>query len=200
MRNSMLLTPSSPVPSLPLGVMKRLMAVVAVGLLGSGSAVADASDRLPLAVGNSWTYSHDYYDIDNYEAESQWTNYTEPYRFTLSVLRTEVFDGHTYFVISDIPEYWPPVPSYFIAGKKLRWAGDQLIERTADGEQSLFRFSGGVSGTSGSSEGATYAVATQEGFTQATRWGGIFHFLLADGAGGRATLSFMVPLVILITR
>ncbi len=49
MRNSMLLTPSSLFLARPLGVMRRLMAVV-VGLLGSGSAVADASDWLPLAV------------------------------------------------------------------------------------------------------------------------------------------------------
>ena len=66
MRNSMLLTPSSPVLSRPLGSVKHLLAAVLIGLLGSGSAVADASDWLPLAVGNSWTYSHrySYHNVD----------------------------------------------------------------------------------------------------------------------------------------
>ena len=103
-------------------VMQRLLAVVAVVLLGSGSAVADTSDWLPLAVGNSWTYTHKYYDYENFDVYTRWTNYDLPQRsvwFTLSVLRTEVIDGHTYFVISDMPESWPPVPSQFIAGKKL---------------------------------------------------------------------------------
>ena len=122
--------------------MQHLIAAVLVGLLGRESAIADASDWLPLAVGNSWTYSHDYYDYDNYDVYTRWPNYTD-LLFTLSVLRTEDIDGQTYFVISDMPEFWPPVPSQFIAGKKLRWAGDHLMERTADGEQALFRFEGG---------------------------------------------------------
>ena len=173
MQNSMFLTPSSPVLSRPMGAVKSLLAAaVLVGLLDSGSAVADASDWLPLAVGNSWTYSHDYYESGdgNDDVYSQWTNYTAPYgipQFTLSVLRTEVIDGKTYFVISDMPEYWPPVPPQFIAGKKLRWVGDQLMERTADGEQALFRF-GGTSGASGASGEASYAVTTSEGTLQIT--------------------------------
>ena len=44
MKNSMLLTPSSPVLSRPLGLVKCLLAAVLVGLLDSGSAIADASD------------------------------------------------------------------------------------------------------------------------------------------------------------
>ena len=126
--------------------MQRLIAAVLVVLLGSGSVVADASDWLPLAVGNSWTYSHHYRDQENDDYKTRWTNYLDrtsgPARFTLSVLGTEDIDGQTYFVISDMPELWPPVPSQFIAGKKLRWAGAHLIEHTADGEQALFRFDG----------------------------------------------------------
>ena len=171
MQNSTLLTPSSPVLSRPMGPVKSLLAAVLVGLLDSGSAVADASDWLPLAVGNSWTYSHRY--SDHNADYSQWTNYTAPYgipQFTLSVLQTEVIDGKTYFVISDMPEYWPPVPPQFIAGKKLRWVGDQLMERTVDGEQALFRFGGtsGTSGASGASGEASYAVTTSEGTLQVT--------------------------------
>ena len=75
---------------------------------------------LALAVGHSWTYYHEYYDYENYDVYTRWPNYTYYAEFTLSVLRTEDIDGQTYFVISDMPEYWPPVPSQFIAGKKLR--------------------------------------------------------------------------------
>ena len=190
MQHSMLLTPSSPVLSRPLGLVKCLLAAaILVGLLGSGSAVADASDWLPLAVGNSWTYSHDSYDYYSDESDIDFRNYTDPLfgipRFTISVLRTEVIDSKTYFVISDMPEYWPPAPSYFIAGKKLRWVGDQLMERTADGERSLFRF-GGASGASGE---ANYTVAIQEGTAQVSRRGsGEFNFDFNnendDGVGG----------------
>ena len=199
MQNSMLLTPSSPVLSRPLGLVKCLLvAAVLVGLLGSGSAVADTSDWLPLAVGNSWTYAHDYHDYYIDESDSDFRNYTDPLfgipRFTISVLRTEVIDSKTYFVISDMPEYWPPAPSYFIVGKKLRWAGDQLMERTADGEQALFRF-GGASGASGASGEVNYAVAIQEGTPQVTRWGGRFRFDFDDddGVGGASDSEYYGP-------
>ena len=147
----------------------HLLLAALLGLSGVLPAAADTSDWLPLAVGNSWTYSHDYYDAENRQAKSQWTNFMDlrgrgTPRFTLSVLRAEVIDGHTYFVISDMPEYWPPVPAQFIAGKKLRWAGDYLMERTADGEQALFRFDG-ASQASGES---SYDVATPEGTIQVT--------------------------------
>ena len=202
MQNSMLLTPSSPVLSRPLGLVKCLLAAVLVGLLDSGSAVADASDYLPLAVGNSWRYAHRYREYE--KDRSQWTNYMAQFdtlgtpQFTISVLHTEVIDGHTYFVISDIPDFWPPVPSYFIAGKKLRWAGNQLMERTADGERSLFRF-GGTSGASGASgDVSSYAITIPEGLNQATRWGGRFNFDLDndddDGVGGASDSgSFLDP-------
>ena len=146
--------------------MQHLIAAVLVGLLGRESAIADASDWLPLAVGNSWTYSHDYSDYDNYDVYTRWTNYTHFAEFTLSVLRTEDIDGQTYFVISDMPESWPPVPSQFIAGKKLRWAGDHLMERTADGEQALFRFDGSGDG----SKYAYYDVTIQGQTIQVTAW------------------------------
>lgn len=129
---------------------------------------ADASDWLPLAVGNSWLYHHDYYDgylpnIVAHKIFTEWVNYIG-IDFSLSVLRTEEIDGHTYFVISDMPKYWPPVPRQFIAGKKLRWEGDHLMERTADGEQALFRFDG----TSSTSGEASYVVTTPEGTIQVT--------------------------------
>ena len=133
------------------------------GVLPAAATDYQASDYLPLAVGNSWTYEHDYHDYEN-SFYLEWLNYPTV-EFTLSVLRTEVIDGHTYFVISDMPEDWrPPVPRQFIAGKKLRWAGGHLMERTADGEQALFRFDA-ASGTV-----ASYDVATPEGTIQVTSW------------------------------
>ena len=65
------------------------------------------TDYLPLAVGNSWTYKHDYQDLDNPHLDqpdtSPWTAYTAQYpktpQFTIEVLREEVIDGQTYFVI-----------------------------------------------------------------------------------------------------
>ena len=178
MQNGMLMT---------MKPLKCLLAAVLVHLLDSGLVVAAAKDWLPLAVGNSWTYSHLYADSVNPEEESQWSNYTASLgypKFTISVMRTEVINDTTYFVLSDMPDLWPPPPSYFISGKKLRWAGDLLMERTDDGErQSVYRF-GGASGAS-ESNGTSYAVATQEGFTQGeTVLGGRFRFDEEEGTAG----------------
>ena len=122
-------------------------------VLPAAAADYQASDYLPLAVGNSWTYKHEYYDYDNdvsteyYPAyEGQWRAPDEPSNrypeFKISVLHTEVIDGKTYYVLSDMPINWPSAPPHFIAGKKLRWEGTRLMERTDDGEQAIFRFDG----------------------------------------------------------
>lgn len=124
-----------------------------LSLSGVQPAVADASDWLPLAVGNSWTYSHNYFDssledggIVRHSAYwDQWPTLDEPFlypEFTITVEQTKVIDGKTYYVISDMPANWPPAPPHFIAGKKLRWQGTHLMERTAGGEQAIFRFDG----------------------------------------------------------
>ena len=130
-----------------------LLLVALLSLSGVLPAAADASDWLPLAVGNSWTYSHNYFDISFKDGGivrhsaywEQWPAPDEPFlypEFTISVKQTEVIDGKTYYVISDMPANWPPAPPHFIAGKKLRWQGTHLMERTAAGEQALFRFDG----------------------------------------------------------
>ena len=126
---------------------------VLLGLSGALPAVAteyQASNYLPLAVGNSWTYDHDFYDRKDNEGErrygdrSQWSAYLaqEFPQFTIEVVRTEELDGQTYYVISDMPSNWPPPPPHFIAGKKLRWDGTQLMEHRGGGEQALYRFDG----------------------------------------------------------
>ncbi len=138
--------------------MKKIHLLLAVLLGLSWALPATATDDaaaayLPLAVGNSWTYVHDYYDLD-----SQWDDQIQRYpayyrfspldestqlpKFTITVQGTEVIDGKTYYVLSDMPANWPPAPPYFIAGKKLRWKGTHLMERTAEGERSVFRFDG----------------------------------------------------------
>ena len=122
-----------------------------------------ASDYLPLAVGNSWTYSHEYYDLENMDDEGwgdQWPEFWGNHVFTITVERTEVIDDTTYYVISDMPANWPPAPPHFIAGKKLRWEGTHLMERTTDGEQALYRFDG--------ANETGYEIPTTEGDTRVT--------------------------------
>ena len=120
---------------------------VLLGLSGALPAVAteyQASDYLPLAVGNSWTYEHDH--ADRNADYSQWSTYTAQHpktpQFTIEVVRTEELDGQTYYVISEMPSNWPPAPPHFIAGKTLRWSGTQLMEHSGSGEQAIFRFDG----------------------------------------------------------
>ena len=147
---------------------KRIHLILAVilslsGVLPVAATDYQASDYLPLAVGNSWTYKHKLYDLERrYGEKSQWSTYMaqvhDPRRFTITVLRTEVIDGKTYYVLSDMPANWPPAPPHFIAGKKLRWKGTHLMERTADGEEALYRFDG--------ANETGYAVSTDEGANQ----------------------------------
>ena len=106
------------------------------------------SDFLPLAVGNSWTCFHQVRDpYGLVDAPGPWTAWKESGgAFTLTVERTEVIEGKTYYVLSDLPSGgWPPSPlppplPGFIAGKKLRWEGSRLMERAGTGEQTLYDF------------------------------------------------------------
>lgn len=131
------------------------------GVLPAAATDYQASDYLPLAVGNSWTYEHIYLDYKDQEM-IQWPAYTDQFpeepQFTITVERTEVIDGKTYYVLSDMPTNWPPAPPHFIAGKKLRWQGTHLMERTAAGEEALYRFDG--------ANEAGYAISTDEGANQ----------------------------------
>ena len=137
---------------------------VLLGLSGALPTVAteyQAADYLPLEVGNSWTYEHDHADRD--ADYSQWSTYTaqhpETPQFTIEVLRTEELDGQTYYVISDMPSFWPPPPPHFIAGKTLRWEGTQLMEHSGGGEQALYRFDANETG---------YTISTDEGDNRVT--------------------------------
>ena len=103
---------------------------------------AEADQRihqmLPLAVGNSWMYRHfagsEEVTIPGLEMETNWKE------VTISISHTEDIEGHTYHVFSDMPYEDPPVPYFFIAGKKVRWEGDLLLFRQQDRDVALFRF------------------------------------------------------------
>ena len=143
----------------------QLTLAALLGLSGALPAAAteyQASDYLPLAVGNSWTYEHDHADRD--ADYSQWSTYTAQHpktpQFTIEVLRTEALDGQTYYVISEMPSNWPPAPPHFIAGKTLRWEGTQLMEHSGSGEQAIFRFDG--------ANRAGYDIPTVEGDNRVT--------------------------------
>ena len=129
---------------------------------GSADTPPQASSYLPLAVGNSWTYHHEFYDIDRLFGErDQWPAFfaQESSEFTLRVERAEKIDGQTYYVFSEMPAQWPPAPPHFIAGKKLRWAGTHLMEHSGGREQAIFRFDG--TGRSDYVESADF-TATQD--------------------------------------
>ena len=138
---------------------------VLLGLSGALPAVAteyQAADFLPLAVGNSWTYSHNYYDLPASIEEGwgdDWPDFWGNHQFTIEVLRTEELDGKTYYVISAMPSNWPPAAPHFIAGKTLRWDGTHLMERTGSGEQAIFRFDG---------HGTSYDIPPTEGDNRVT--------------------------------
>lgn len=124
-----------------------------------------ASDWLPLEVGNSWTYSHRYTGI-LLEGDERPSGMEPPNWFTIKVLRTETIKGQEYFVMSDIPDNWAPVPDQFIAGKKLRWKGNQLMDYTDEGEVVLFEF-GEISGARKfkgyTKSAADYSVTSADG-------------------------------------
>ena len=90
----------------------------------------DIHQMLPLAVGNSWDYEHvEYYP-----------NARSAQLVTLSITHTEDIERHTYYVFSDMPYEEPPVPYFFLAGKKVRWEGNHLLFRQQDRDVALYQF------------------------------------------------------------
>ena len=102
------------------------------------------SDHLPLAVGNSWTYLMSYHDArhdPNATTYPAFESFDPPTpEVTFTILRTEVLDGETYYVFSDVPAGWPPAPAHCVAGKKLRWDGNNLTEHDGTSSFSILRF------------------------------------------------------------
>ena len=108
----------------------------------------EAARSLPLAVGNSWTFGHLVIDekLERLGSPDLWTAY-DPYSppdehtVTISILRSEIIDQETYYVFSEMPDNWPPAPPHFLAGRRVRWEGNDLMQRDSTGELSIFRFS-----------------------------------------------------------
>ena len=110
---------------------RRAFGLILVVLWWAGSSEADDDQQphqmLPLAVGNSWVYEH----LPGQEVDRD---------VTISITHTEDIDGHTYHVFSDMPYEDPPVPYFFIAGKKVRWENDRLLFRQQGEDVAFFRF------------------------------------------------------------
>ena len=52
---------------------------------------------------------------------------------TIEITHTEIIEGQEYFVFSDVPYDWPPVPNFFLAGQKVRFSEEGAL---------LFRWNG----------------------------------------------------------
>ena len=117
---------------------RRLPTVCLVLLIASYTASGQSfrpEDFLPLAVGNSWTYVHEYYDERHPDLSASMS-------LTIAVTGTTVVNHHTYYVFSESPYDYPPIPPFAMAGKTVRWSADgDLLELTPTGEVCLFRFS-----------------------------------------------------------
>lgn len=107
-------------------------------------------DFLPLSVGNSWTYRV-YLGDFRYE---EFRGGSE--EVTISIIDTEVIDGHEYYLFDDPPR-GIRLPPHFINGKRMRWEGNLLMIHDGSSEYALFRFPNppGLSGDGSSTYGPT---------------------------------------------
>ncbi|MFA6108594.1 MAG: hypothetical protein WDA75_07490 [Candidatus Latescibacterota bacterium] len=104
----------------------------------------DPRGFLPLSVGNSWTYTHRYLNDRPDLLGMSWDSPSWASRddVKVEITHTEEIDGQTYYVFSDLDYDFPPVPSFFLAGKKVRWDDQgRLMVRWQDGEFCLYDFS-----------------------------------------------------------
>ena len=165
---------------MPTRTQRLTVAVLAAALVALNAPAAapaadyEARDYLSLTVGNSWTFRHEVNDYHGgiFDHSLRWPAYEQAILdsgwakgslVTITVERTEEIDGLTYYVLSDIPEGgWPPAPPHCPVGKKLRWKGSELMERTDTGEQSFFRFDGA----------SRYTIPLTHGDDEVTRRGG----------------------------
>ena len=102
------------------------------------------SDYVPLEVGNRWTYRHIYLneaykmsDILGERAPFIIPGYPlgdapDSLRYaenivTIEITHTEVINGFEYFVFSKADYAWPPFPTFFWAGKKVRLSDEGVL-------------------------------------------------------------------------
>ncbi len=124
---------------------EMLTCLAALFLLAAAPLAAqekNVEDYLPLAVGNSWTYLHRFID-DRQNTDGSYVNPSREGRteFTISILRTEIIEGDTYYVFSNLTsDLSVDRPDHFIGGKKLRWEGTQLMEHDGFSSFSIYHF------------------------------------------------------------
>ena len=119
----------------------KTIAVLIMGLWAASWAeaqepVATADQMLPLAVGNSWGYSHGYFNFLTDDPTGDFFGQD----ITIRVTHTEEIEGHTYYVFSPMPYEDPPVLSFFPAGQKVRFDGNNLVFRGREGDIGLYQF------------------------------------------------------------
>lgn len=110
------------------------------------------TDLVPLEVGNQWTYKHRYL---NFSYQGNWREQNPEIRMlfeipggyyhppdslrwgerelTIEITHTEMIDGLEYFVFSHADYDWPPLPTLFWAGQKVRLSDEGVL---------LFRWNG----------------------------------------------------------
>ena len=127
-------------------LLNRLMAVLALcGAVEADTAMEDTGpieinplEYLPLEVGNRWTYEHVYASALHGEMkgllplEDEWSFPIDPLPYpeqtvTIEITHTEVIDGLEYFVFSEADYAWPPFPSFFFEGKKVRLSDEGIL-------------------------------------------------------------------------
>ena len=122
----------------------KTIAVLIMGLWAASWAeaqepVATADQMLPLAVGNSWGYSHGYFNFLTDDPTGDFFGQD----ITIRVTHTEEIEGHTYYVFSPMPYEDPPVLFFFLAGQKVRFDGNNLVFRGREGDIALYQFKPG---------------------------------------------------------
>ena len=132
------------------------------------------SDYLPLVVGNSWVYRQEAGDSDDGIMGLSEGAYRE---VTITIDSTQVINGKTYYVFSDMPT-GASAPPHCIPGKKVRWDGHRLLEHTGSEEVAIFHFNASA---------GSYSIPSTEGDTEATISG---HFWDEEVAGRPPTRSF----------
>ena len=116
--------------------------IALVGLLTTTPVLSNVQEFFPLHVGNSWTFFHTYGD-ERAEDWEDWIVSRTGYEVTISILRTEVVNGNTYYVFSGMPPEDPYAPPrYFFADKKIRWSGNDLmvLNEAGTSEYAVLRF------------------------------------------------------------
>ena len=151
-------------------LLNRLMAVLVLcGAVEADRGIGDADpieielnplEYLPLAVGNRWTYEHVYASAlhgtmkELLPLEDEWSFPIDPTSYpkqtvTIEITHTEVIDGLEYFVFSEADYAWPPFPSFFFEGKKVRLSEEGILMFRWEGQDIPVYDFGGTSNPHG---------------------------------------------------